>query len=77
MYVFDDEDRLINKFGSKSTVNNMHMLYHPEGVAFDSDDHLYVTDCGKHRVQKYSVDGKSHLQFGSIGSQDRELRYPK
>ena len=74
VYVFDGEDRMINKFDSKGSVVNR--FYHPEGVAFDSDDHLYVTNCGKHRIQKYTVDGKFLLHFGGIGSEDGNLKYP-
>ena len=74
VYVFDGEDQMINKFDSKGSVANQ--FYHPEGVAFDSDDNLYVTNCGKHRVQKYTVDGKFLLHFGGIGSEDGNLKYP-
>lgn len=50
-------------------------FYHPEAVQFDGDDHLYVTNCGKHRVQKYIVDGKFLLHFGGMGSEHGDLKY--
>ena len=48
----------------------------PAGVAFDSDDCLYVVDSANHRVQKFTLDGKHLLKFGSEGSGDGELKYP-
>ena len=74
VYIFDGEDRLVRKIGSKGYGNGQ--FNSPAGVTFDSDDHLYVADCGNHRVQKFTIDGKYLLQFGGKGSSDGQLKYP-
>ena len=63
VYIFDGEDQLVRKFGSRGSGNGQFST--PAGVAFDSDDHLYVVDHSNHRVQKFTTDGKYLLQFGS------------
>ena len=35
-------------------------------IAFVNENHLYVADAGKHRVQKFDVDGNYLLQFGGL-----------
>ena len=49
----------------------------PTGVAFDSDDHLYVVDIDNHRVQKFTIDGKYLFQFGGEGSENGKLKSPR
>ena len=72
VYIFDDKDQLVRKFGSNGS-NNGQFSY-PRGVAFDSHNHLYVTD--SHRVQKFDTNGNYLLQFGSLGANDGQLNYP-
>ena len=74
VYIFDDKDHLVRKFGSNGSNNGQ--LSSPRGVAFDSDNHLYVVDCGNHRVQKFNTDGNYLLQFGRKGASDGQLNYP-
>ena len=75
VYIFDAEDRLVRKIGSKGSGNGQ--LNYPGGVTFDSDDHLYVADYHNHRVQKFTIDGKYLLQFGGKGSSDGQLGCPR
>ena len=74
VYIFDDEDQLVRKFGSHGSDHAQ--FHYPEGVAFDNDNQLYVADCGNHRVQKFTIDGEYLLQFGSRGSGNGNLKYP-
>ena len=74
VYIFDDNDQLVRKFGSDGS-NNGQFSY-PCGVAFDSHNHLYVVDHSNHRVQKFDTNGNYLLQFGSQGTSDGELDYP-
>ena len=77
VYVFNGEDKLVKKFGSKGTGSSEFNC--PAGVVFDSDDHLYVADHRNHRVQKFTFDGKYLLQFGSEGDAyyDGKLNFPR
>ena len=70
VYIFNGEDQLIRKFGSKGSGKGQ--FSHPEGVAF-CNDHLYVADSWNHRVQKCTLDGEYLLQFGEKGSQNGKL----
>jgi len=72
VYIFDNEDQLVSKFGSKGS-NNSQFSYLC-AVTFDSHNHLYVAD--NHRVQKFDTNGNYLLQFGSEGTSDGQLKYP-
>ena len=74
VYIFDSQNCLAHKFGEQGSKDGK--FNRPFGVAFDSNDHLYVVDGGNHRVQKFSISGKQILQFGSRGDGDGELNGP-
>ena len=74
VYVFDDKDQFVAKFGSSGSNNGQ--FNSPRGVAFDSHNHLYVTDSSNHRVQKFNANGNYLLQFGSSGSSAGQLNSP-
>ena len=74
VYIFDDKDQLVRKFGSNGS-NNGQFSY-PCGVAFDSHNHLYVADHGNDRVQKFDTNDNYLLQFGSKGTSDGQLNSP-
>ena len=74
VYIFDDKDQLVKKFGSNGGNNGQ--LRYPRGVSFDSHNHLYVVDYGNHRVQKFDTTGNYLLQFGSEGASDGQLYNP-
>jgi len=74
VWMFDSEDNLIRKIGSKG--NGKGQFNCPLGVAFDPDGHLYVAENNNHRVQKFNPNGHYLLQFGSHGSGDGQLSYP-
>ena len=74
VYIFDNKDQLVRKFGRKGS-NNGQFSY-TRGVAFDSHNHLYVVDNGNRRVQKFDSNGNYLLQFGSEGASDGQLHNP-
>ena len=74
VYILDDKDQLVRKFGSHGSNNGQ--FSNPHGVAFDSHNRLYVVDNGNHRVQKFDTNGNYLLQFGSKGASDGQLNNP-
>ena len=74
VYIFDDRDQLVRKFGSNGS-NNGQFSY-PRGVAFDSHNHLYVVEYGNDRVQKFDTNGNYLHKFGGRGASDGQLYAP-
>ena len=74
VYIFDDKDQLVRKFGSNGSNNGQ--FSNPHGVAFDSHNHLYIVDWSNRRVQKFNTNGNYLLQFGSRGASDGQLNSP-
>ena len=74
VYIFDDKDQLVRKFGSNGSNHGQFSYLH--GVAFDSYDHLYVVDHANGRIRKFDTNGNYLLQFGSEGDGDGELNRP-
>ncbi|XP_065907050.1 RING finger protein nhl-1-like [Dysidea avara] len=69
VYLFDAQDNLFNKFGKKGEGHGE--FQHPEGLAFDKYNYLYVVDNCNSRVQKFAGDGTYILCFG-----DKVLDHP-
>ena len=75
VYIFDDKDQLVRKFGSNGSNNGQ--FNGPRGIAFDSHNHLYVVEYDNHRLQKFDTNGNYLLQFGSRGASDGQLYNPE
>ena len=75
VYILNSQNRLVHKFGQPGKAGK-YEFNRPFGVAFDSNNHLYVVDGGTHRVKKFDTNGKFLLQFGSKGNGDGELNGP-
>ena len=74
VYIFDDKDQLVRKFGSNGSNNGQ--FSSPRGFALDSHNHLYVVDTSNHRVQKFDTNSNYLMQFGSYGSSAGQLYDP-
>ena len=74
MYIFDSQDQVVRKIGSKGKGNGE--FDKPAGLAFDDDNNLYVVCRYNHRVQKLTVDGEFLLKFGDMGTADGQLDCP-
>jgi len=72
VYIFDDKDQLVRKFGSKGSKNGQ--FCYPRGVAFDNHNHLYVAD--DHKVQKFDTSSNYLIRFGSKGASNGQLKHP-
>ena len=55
VWIFDREDQLVRKFGSRGNDNGQ--FINPSWVAFDDNNHLYVIDSHNNRVQKFNITG--------------------
>ncbi|XP_065914826.1 E3 ubiquitin-protein ligase TRIM71-like [Dysidea avara] len=75
VYIFDDQETLIRKFGQSGTNNGQ--FQRPWGISFDANNDLYVTDYNNHRVQKFNINGTYLFQFGHCGSGNGQLSYPQ
>ena len=76
VHLYNSEDQLVKKIGDNKGSNNG-QFSGPEGIAFDDNNCLYVADCVNHRVQKFNSNGDYVLQFGFLGSDNCQLKYPK
>ncbi len=52
-------------------------FYYPTNISIGPDSHLYVSDTGNFRVQKFTLEGKFVRSFGSIGSGFGKFARPK
>ena len=74
VWIFDGEDKVVRKFGSRGTGNGE--FCNPRGIVFHANSHLYVTDYGNHRVQKFDINGTYLFQFGTNGTANGRLWCP-
>ena len=51
-------------------------LCYPYDLALDGQGHIYVCEYGNHRVQKFTLDGKSLACWGSQGRAPGEMHNP-
>ena len=54
--VFNQSGTFLYKFGKKGKQDGQFMW--PQGILLDSANNLLVCDCGNHRVQQFSLDGR-------------------
>ncbi|MDH3469524.1 MAG: hypothetical protein OES26_27175 [Gammaproteobacteria bacterium] len=52
-------------------------LYYPTNLAVSEDQHLYITDTGNFRVEKYTLDGQYVRSYGEIGTGFGSFARPK
>ena len=48
----------------------------PNGLTFDEDDRLFISDSHNHRIQVFTKDGQFISKFGQYGSEEGELNLP-
>ncbi|MDH5189912.1 MAG: hypothetical protein OEW89_01535 [Gammaproteobacteria bacterium] len=52
-------------------------LFQPTNLTLSADKHLYISDTGNFRIQKYTLDGKFVRTYGSIGATVGKFARPK
>ena len=48
-----------------------------DGIAFDKEGNVWISDSNNNRVQKFNSKGEYLTQFGSFGSGNGQLHYPR
>ena len=66
-----------DKTGAKLRDLKGHKPCHPQGVAVDDDDNIYVSENGGHCVSKFSRDGQFVKVVGRQGKQNTEFHAPR
>ena len=74
VWIFDNNDKLVRKFGGKGTGNGKFDT--PLGLVFYTNNDLYVTDQCNHRVEKFDINGLYLYQFGTQGLDKGQLQHP-
>jgi len=75
VYIYDNNDELLRKFGSKGS--GVGQFEKPTGVAFDNYNHLFVSDYTTNIVQEFDLDGNCLSNFGSKGTGYGQLDKPQ
>ena len=70
-----DKYQMLKKLGGQG--NDDGQFQNPRGVAFDSNNNLYVVDGNNHRIQKFDMTGNYLLQFGNKGTGVGQLSSPR
>lgn len=52
-------------------------LFYPTNLALDTNNHLYISETGNFRVQKFTLDGRFVKSFGKVGTGLGQFARPK
>lgn len=72
--VFDSEGNFLREWGERGS--ELAEFQRPAGLAFDAQDHLYVTDSGNNRVQVFDDQGALLDYWGQSGNADGRFQGP-
>jgi len=67
--------KLLFKFGKAGKKEGD--LYYPTNMVIGPDDHLYISETGNFRIQKFTLDGKFVRKYGEIGDRPGQFARPK
>ena len=68
-------DLYLKKVGARDATKDGE-LNGPTGMAFDTDDTLYISDTYNHRVQVFTKDGRFLRKWGQFGSEEGQFNLP-
>jgi DNA-binding beta-propeller fold protein YncE len=72
--MYNSDGERLGQWGESGTEEGL--LDGPCGLAFDSDDNVYVVECRNDRVQRFSKDGKFQAAWGGAGSGEGQFNHP-
>ncbi len=72
--VFTGDGQFLRKFGKEGSGDGE--LSYPVSVTIDSDDMVFVTECGNHRVSVFTSRGQFVRTFGAEGTEPGQFKYP-
>lgn len=67
--------KLLFKFGKAGPKEGE--LYYPTNMAIGVDGHLYVSETGNFRIQKFTPDGKFVRKYGQVGNRPGQFSRPR
>jgi DNA-binding beta-propeller fold protein YncE len=67
--------KLLFKFGKAGSKEGE--LFYPTNIALGADNHLYVTNTGNFRIEKFTLDGRVVRTYGTLGVALGQLARPK
>jgi DNA-binding beta-propeller fold protein YncE len=76
--------QLLTKWGGSSAAGHASsalaqeagQLRSPWGIIVDGAGHVYVTDTGNHRIEKFDREGNFITQWGGFGNGDGQFNFP-
>lgn len=74
IYVYDENRKLLFKFGEKGGATGK--LSRPKAIGVDSSGRFYVVDYMRHGVNVYDKEGKYIFEFGGMGWGEGWFQYP-
>jgi len=76
IHVFDkDSGKILYSIGSAGSKEGE--LFYPSNIALGPDNHLYISEAGNFRVQKFSQSGEFISGFGKVGTGFGQFARPK
>lgn len=74
IHVFDSEFNLLYAFGERGAEAGQMM--HPWSITLDTNEHVIVSDIGKHQLLVFDKSGTFIQEIGSKGADPGQLNYP-
>ena len=71
---FNPEGERIGEWGQRGSKPGQ--MQAPSGIAFDSNDNVYIVDTGNNRLQRFSKNGEYQSGWGVAGSGNGEFHNP-
>ena len=74
LVIFNEQLQYSHVIGGRGNGNGKFQCI--SGIAVDNKGYLYVTDCGLHCIQKFTLNGRCVSKFGSKGTAKVEFNVP-